>query len=416
VTPSDAPSDTAAEERAPNERPAPTDSSEPSNATDQARSHEAGAAGSASAEVAGAREGVQHRRRRRRRRRSGPPPGAMRQMAEAGADAPATEATGNPTAAETPESGEGGAQRQTLHLRHWRRRHRRARPMPRLGSAEGGGALAGESATGDETTNGSNNVTGGQQVPGEVTPMRPRHRRRRTRYPLVERASGADGEPTTAEGAPAEAGAEMPTRPLGTRPPRSRNRRRRRRPNEAAANAAAPAGQGAPRREGEERSPDRGSDRAPRKHQHDRERERDRGARDGAGRPDRRDDRRGSQREGQRDRGRRGPPGRERGRGMSERKAPPKLYSFDSVVDRGFEDVEGEGETKRVHWTIVKRTTADQISRKPMSAVYVLQRDGDDTEFPNLGAARSAVNKTIVHPEKLTRSKEEYAAEKSAKR
>jgi hypothetical protein len=86
------------------------------------------------------------------------------------------------------------------------------------------------------------------------------------------------------------------------------------------------------------------------------------------------------------------------------------------VVDRGFDDVEEEAGTRRVHWTIVKRTTADQVSRKALSAVYVLQRDGGDTEFPNLGAARSAVNKTIVHPEKLTRSKEEYAAEKSAKR
>lgn len=69
-----------------------------------------------------------------------------------------------------------------------------------------------------------------------------------------------------------------------------------------------------------------------------------------------------------------------------------------------------------MHWTIVKRTTADQVSRKPVGTVYVLQRDGNDTEFPNLGAARGAVNKTIVHPEKLTRSKEEYAAEKSGKR
>jgi hypothetical protein len=82
------------------------------------------------------------------------------------------------------------------------------------------------------------------------------------------------------------------------------------------------------------------------------------------------------------------------------------------VVDRGFEDVEDEAETRRVHWTIVKRTTADQVSRKPVSAVYVVQRDGVDSEFPNLGTARGAVNKTIVHPEKLTRSKAEYAAEK----
>jgi hypothetical protein len=83
------------------------------------------------------------------------------------------------------------------------------------------------------------------------------------------------------------------------------------------------------------------------------------------------------------------------------------------VVDRGFDDVEDEDAgTRRVHWTILKRTTADQVSRKALAAVYVLQRDGVDTEFANLGAARNAVNKTIVHPEKLTRSKAEYAAEK----
>jgi hypothetical protein len=45
-----------------------------------------------------------------------------------------------------------------------------------------------------------------------------------------------------------------------------------------------------------------------------------------------------------------------------------------------------------------------------MSAVYILRRDGIDTEFPNLGAARAAANKTIVHPEKLTMSKAEHAA------
>ena len=90
-----------------------------------------------------------------------------------------------------------------------------------------------------------------------------------------------------------------------------------------------------------------------------------------------------------------------------------KLYSVDAIVDRGFEDVEKDGgETRRVHWTIVKRTTADQISRKPVSTVYVLQREGADTEFPSLGVARSAVNKTIVHPEKLTPSKAERAIAK----
>ena len=74
-----------------------------------------------------------------------------------------------------------------------------------------------------------------------------------------------------------------------------------------------------------------------------------------------------------------------------------------------------EGGERRVHWTIVKRTVADQISRKPLSQSYVLQREGVDSEFPNLGAARNAVNKTIVHPEKLTRSKAEHAAQKSGR-
>ena len=88
------------------------------------------------------------------------------------------------------------------------------------------------------------------------------------------------------------------------------------------------------------------------------------------------------------------------------------------MVDRGFEDVTedsnegGEGGTRRVHWTIIKRTVADQESGKPISATYVLKRDGVDTEFPGLGAARAAANKTIVHPEKLTLSKAEHAAAK----
>jgi hypothetical protein len=77
--------------------------------------------------------------------------------------------------------------------------------------------------------------------------------------------------------------------------------------------------------------------------------------------------------------------------------------------------VTGDGddsEPRRVDWTIIKRMVADQQSGKAISAVYVLQRDGVDTEFPNLGAARAAANKTIVHPEKLTLSKAEHAAAK----
>jgi hypothetical protein len=89
------------------------------------------------------------------------------------------------------------------------------------------------------------------------------------------------------------------------------------------------------------------------------------------------------------------------------------------VVDRGFEDVVDAAEdnlTRRVHWTITKRTVADQESGKPISATYVLKRDGVDTEYPGLGAARAAVNKTIVHPEKLTLSKADHAAEHAAQK
>ncbi len=85
------------------------------------------------------------------------------------------------------------------------------------------------------------------------------------------------------------------------------------------------------------------------------------------------------------------------------------------MVDRGFEDVVDEADeaaSRRVYWVIVKRSVADQKSGKAMSAIYVLQRDGAETEFPNLGAARAAANKTIVHPEKLTLSKAEHVAAK----
>ena len=107
--------------------------------------------------------------------------------------------------------------------------------------------------------------------------------------------------------------------------------------------------------------------------------------------------------------------------GRGEGATPRKRYRSNgfsrsnSVVDRGFEDVTDEaddGATRRVPWTILKRTVADQQSGKPISAIYVLQRDGIDTEFANLGTARAAANKTIVHPEKLTLSKAEHAAAK----
>jgi len=106
-----------------------------------------------------------------------------------------------------------------------------------------------------------------------------------------------------------------------------------------------------------------------------------------------------------RDDGRRG-----RDRDAARKRPEQRLYALEAVVDRGFEDVVDAAED----WTITKRTVADQDSGKPISATYVLKRDGVDREFPGLGAARAAVNKTIVHPEKLTLSKAEHAAEHAA--
>jgi hypothetical protein len=104
---------------------------------------------------------------------------------------------------------------------------------------------------------------------------------------------------------------------------------------------------------------------------------------------------------------------RGRGREAAPKRPEQKLYVRESVVDRGFDDLVGDdegSEGRRVHWTIVKRSIADQKSGRATSATYVLQRDGIDTEFPTLGTARAAANKTIVHPEKLTLSKAEHAA------
>ncbi len=126
---------------------------------------------------------------------------------------------------------------------------------------------------------------------------------------------------------------------------------------------------------------------------------------------------RGAPSQGNRERGSRGPGKRPFGKGRDapRQKPQPKLYTFESVVDRGFEDVADEANqeaTRRVEWTIVKRTVADQRSATTVSAVYVLKRDGVVTDFANLAAARAAVNKTIVHPEKLTRAKADYASTK----
>ncbi|MGH7123045.1 MAG: hypothetical protein ACREFI_01645, partial [Stellaceae bacterium] len=124
--------------------------------------------------------------------------------------------------------------------------------------------------------------------------------------------------------------------------------------------------------------------------------------------------------DGKRDRGskrhggpRKRPFGRDRDReGHGSRKPEQKLYASEAIVDHGFEDVpaaEEGGEARRVDWTITKRAVVDQRSTRTVSTVYVLKRDGVETEFPFLAAAREAVKKKIVHPEKLTQPKEAYA-------
>lgn len=279
------------------------------------------------------------------------------------------------------ESGSGeGATRPVLKLRNFQRRRRRLPHPPgmRPGSGEQAEAAEGEAAPAEALQDGAPAGEGEAGARPERPPGAPRRRRRRRRGPRPEGAA-ASPDAAAGEGAATAPGTERP-------PGRSRFGRNRR-----------------PRREGEQ-----GTAGAPREGDG---RERSRGPRTGAAGGERRD---------RRDRGD-GPRGRRSGPGGRGRDGPPrrverKLYSMDAVVDRGFEDVEVEGETKRVHWTIVKRTVADQISRKPVSASYVLQREGDDSEFPTLGAARDAVNKTIVHPEKLTPSKSEIAALKGSSR
>jgi hypothetical protein len=224
--------------------------------------------------------------------------------------------------------------------------------------------------------------------------------RRRRRHAPLSGTPAADLPGAAAVGGSLGQGA--PGAEPGSRPARPRNRRGER-----------PRAAGAP---GDAQRQDAGRQDAGRQDAGRQDAGRQDAGRQNAGRQDAPRDNRGDRsrdagpRANPRDPRRDRPPGR--GRAEAPRRVERKLYSLDSVVDRGFEDVEEEAGTRRVHWTIVKRTTADQISRKPVSALYVVQRDGIDSEFPNLGAARNAVNKTIVHPEKLTRSKAEYAAEK----
>jgi hypothetical protein len=321
--------------------------------------------------TADAPAGEPHRRRRRRRRRRGPKPEGG---APATGDAPAS-AVGPVTA----EAGEASpANPNTLHLAQSQPRRMRVEAIAAGGEFTLAAAPAGE---------------------------RRRRRRRRPKSARPEGAATANGEAVAAE-----AGQQQ-------RPPRERGPRRRGRRDDG--REGFPRSEGAPRDEqGRERQAREGQPRGSQPHDGQRRQgqgldgqrreggeRRDRGPRHGKG--------------GKSFGGKGGPRDRD---GRRDNKPAPKLYSFESVVDRGFEEIaaapagenggEGESQTRRIDWSIVKRTVADQRAAKQVSALYVLKRDGAETEFPNLGAARAAVNKTIVHPEKLTRPKTDYPNKK----
>ncbi|MBV8736327.1 MAG: hypothetical protein JO007_03530 [Alphaproteobacteria bacterium] len=328
-----------------------------------------------------------HRRRRRRR----PPPAVL-------GSAPAALGSALPPLDAAPASGigdaaapegsaedtaglasEGRSERPALHLRRPVRGRRQLPRPPGLqpGAAENTPAL-GTAAEGE----GLAAAPGGEAPSGTPRPEGEVPRRRRRRRPGPRPPGAAAASETQSLEAPQQFG----------RPPRGRDRRR-----------------------GDERSrtaqPDRNRDGQPqRRGPGGGSRDREAG---GPGRRER-DDRaaRGRGPDGRRE-GQRG-----RGRDAAPRRVELKLYTLESMVDRGFEDVPDEAEesgSRRVHWTIIKRTVADQKSGKPISTTYVLQREDSETEFPNLGTARAAANKTIIHPEKLTMSKAEHAAAKNSK-
>jgi hypothetical protein len=279
----------------------------------------------------------------------------------------------------------------TRRRRRRRRRHRR--PPADAAGANGTTAAGAGSPTAPEASaqpapgDSSAAAPGGPTAPGQAPGGEGRRRRRRHRRPRSDSAAQAAG--TNPSLATADAIAEPrpgqdAQRPRGDRPPRHRRGHRGTQRDE---------------REREERRRDQ------------------RGASTGDNREGRaRDPRRSHQKDEAR-----GPKHRRQGRerGDVRRKPEPKLYRLESIVDRGFEDVADpatEGATRRVDWIIVKRTTADQRTARALSAVYVLRRDGNDTEFAHLSAARAAVHKTIAHPEKLTLSKADHAAAKAGKK
>jgi hypothetical protein len=339
-----------------------------------------GAGEVAEAPAGGQPDGGAPRPRRRRRRRRRP---ALTSAGAATREARPEEAASSPDSTIV-ESAENAVPDETRAFTPPRRRRRR-RPIRDTGSqapATSGDSLPQEAAlSGDGAENppgGKLSLPGGAQTSDAAAREQPRRRSRRRRPPRPDQTPASGGR----EGLAPDTGAEPRRGAALARRPRVGGLLNRR-PNDAAPRQAGPRGDQRGRAAPTGSRSSEARDRGPR----------GRGARD----------------QGSRDR-RQG-----RGRDAPQKRIEQKLYALESVVDRGFEDVadqSDESATRRIHWAILKRTVADQKSGKPMSAVYVLQREGVESEFPNLGAARLAVNKTIVHPEKLTLSKAEHAAAK----
>ena len=303
-----------------------------------------------------------------------------------------------------------------------RRRRRRRRPPRAADPARATAAPQDQAEQPATTTDAPQSGDLRAAPPPEGEPRRRRRRRRGQRREAGSAEAAAGEAAQAAESAPESSPNVAPPNDGETRQdrpheqPRSRRRRRRPpRPAEASAAEASKTGSGP-------EGPTAGAVRyrsAPYTGSRSREA---RGHRSGEERPPGRGPVGDSRRPSDRRAHGKGAPRRNDGRQGRDRDAPRKkpeqrLYALEAVVDRGFEDVVDAAEdnlTRRVHWTIIKRTVADQESGKPISATYVLKRDGIDTEFPGLGAARAAANKTIVHPEKLTLSKAEHAAEHAA--
>ena len=301
---------------------------------------------------------------RRRRRRRRPPRGANTANA-----VPQVTTEQPPTAADEPASEAIPAAPLPATNEPRRRRRRRRGPPRNAGTAE---AVGGATQVAESMAEASSNVTSPSDgEPQQDRPTEQMHHRRRRRRPPRPPMPGGDRTNTTVTASAAEHTPAASPRHRSAPYAGSRNRGPRNRPSGGDRSRET-------RPTGDNRAPSGGRARG---------------------------------------RGARGPDNRRQGRDREtlSKRPEPRLYALESVVDRGFEDVVDASEdnlTRRVHWTIIKRMVADQGSGKPISATYVLQRDGIDTEFPGLAAARAAANKTIVHPEKLTLSKAEHAAAK----